>query len=271
MAGLHYDWFGPEHGPVVVLLHGANVTGLSSFYRIIPLLVRKGFRVLSYDRAGNGKSIPNRPERFTWEDDYHQNDARDLVDLLDIVGVKEPCTLIANSDGCIIGLLTAAIAPHRIGGVILCGGTHVWSLDHKDQTREDYLSLRTLFNNHFGSESTLEKLKDFHGSVDVAKRIVDRWLEWWIAGPQGEEPRAVGWDLRDWLPKVHCPVLGIAGVLDFDSDHGPDHLKEVMALLPYATDTIIFEECGHFPQHDNPEEIVRLCANFISKNRLARL
>lgn len=108
----HYQWFGPEDGPVVVCIHGLTTPSFV-WGGVIPDLVAMGFRVLSYDHYGRGYS--DRPRGV--------QDAKFFTDhlsaLLNHLGVTEKVTLLGYSMGGAISAAWAAANPDRVQQVIL--------------------------------------------------------------------------------------------------------------------------------------------------------
>ncbi len=103
----YYEWTGPEEGPVVVLVHG----GTRSSYvwdHNVDALAKAGFRVLRYDHLGRGYS--DRPAEVYGVDLFD----RQLVGLLDTLGVKGPVDLVGLSQGGAISVVFTARHPKRV-------------------------------------------------------------------------------------------------------------------------------------------------------------
>ncbi len=91
-GGVHYTWSGPQTGPVVVLVHGFSTPSIV-WERNAPSLAGAGYRVLSYDLFGRGKS--DRPRtRYTPELFLRQ-----LDNLLETLEVPLPFDLVGLSMG----------------------------------------------------------------------------------------------------------------------------------------------------------------------------
>ena len=113
---MHYVAEGPEHGPVVLLLHGEP--SWSYLYRhMIPPLAAAGLRVLAPDLIGFGKS--DKPARVA---DYsyagHVAWMRGFVDALGL----ERINLFCQDWGSLIGLRLAAEHPDRFERIALGNG-----------------------------------------------------------------------------------------------------------------------------------------------------
>lgn len=109
---VHYDWRGPEDGPVIVLTHGFSTPSFI-FAPNAEALAAKGFRVLTFDHFGRGWS--DRPEGPYTADFYD----RELLELSDRLGLDEPFGLVGLSMGGIIAVEFAARHPERVSRVAL--------------------------------------------------------------------------------------------------------------------------------------------------------
>lgn len=110
---VYYRWHGPSHGPVAVCIHGLT-TPSYVWDGLIPHLVGKGFRVLSFDLYGRGYSA--RPRGL--QNDAFHNEL--ILKLLQDQEVTGPLTLFGNSMGSAIASAFAANHPERIRQVVLC-------------------------------------------------------------------------------------------------------------------------------------------------------
>lgn len=109
---IHYLWNGPEDGPVVVLVHGFSTPSFV-FEQNARGLAESGFRVLRFDHFGRGWS--DRPEG-PYDTDFYD---RELIQLLDQLGVDQKIHLTGYSMGGIISAEFAARHPERIASLFL--------------------------------------------------------------------------------------------------------------------------------------------------------
>jgi len=100
---------GPPDGQPIVLLHG-----LSATRRYVVMgskaLERGGFRVVSYDARGHGRSSPGKPYRYA-------ELAEDLRAVMDACGV-ERAVLAGASMGAHTLLRVALESPERVAGIV---------------------------------------------------------------------------------------------------------------------------------------------------------
>lgn len=109
---LHYQWDGPENGPVVMMAHslGADLTMWAP--QVAPL-VAAGFRVLRYDHRGHGQSaVPQGP--YTME--QLGADAVALMDALELGQVH----FVGLSMGGMVGQMLGATYGKRLRSLALC-------------------------------------------------------------------------------------------------------------------------------------------------------
>lgn len=111
LSGL--SWGEPTSEPVLAL-HGW-LDNAASFYRLAPLLQPR--YVLAPDLAGHGRSAhrPSGTPYYIWD---HLIDLLALLDALELSRVH----LVGHSMGAGIAALLAAVAPERVGSVVLLDG-----------------------------------------------------------------------------------------------------------------------------------------------------
>lgn len=108
----HYQWHGPEDGPICVCIHG--LTTPSFVWRgLTPHLVEMGFRVLTYDHIGRGysdrKTAPQSPDFFVSH----------LDALLENQKIEDDLTLVGYSMGGAVATAFAVSQPVAVKRVIL--------------------------------------------------------------------------------------------------------------------------------------------------------
>lgn len=113
----HYELAGPAEAQVVVLVHGFSVP----YYiwdTTIAALTDAGFRVLRFDTYGRGYS--DRPDA-----DYNgELFERQLVNLVDTLGLREPVDIIGLSMGGAVSMRFVANNPERVRKIVLVDPTY---------------------------------------------------------------------------------------------------------------------------------------------------
>lgn len=115
----HYQWLGPERGPVIVCIHGLT-TPSPVWYAIAQGLTKIGYRVLVYDLYGRGFS--DAPRGAQTGDFF----ARQLLDLLEHQEIKGDVTVMGYSMGGSIATHFTAQHPDRVRRLILLASGGVW-------------------------------------------------------------------------------------------------------------------------------------------------
>src|SRR5579875_931120 len=104
---LYYEEHGDAARDALVLLHGDYECTRYWAAQIAYFALR--YRVIAYDRRGYGRSTP----RETLPPDFYDEDAADLMGLLDRLGI-ERAYLVGHSGGGTTALLAAARYPERV-------------------------------------------------------------------------------------------------------------------------------------------------------------
>ncbi|MEZ5999089.1 MAG: alpha/beta hydrolase [Hyphomonas sp.] len=109
---IHYRVQGPEDGPVVLMVHGYSTPNFI-FEQNADALVAAGYRVIRFDHFGRGWS--DRPKGPYTVDFYD----REVLDVLDGLGITKPVTIVGLSMGGPIVSEFAARHPERVSRVVL--------------------------------------------------------------------------------------------------------------------------------------------------------
>ena len=125
-ASIHYEVY-ENDGPTVFLMPTWQIIHSRHWKMQIPYLSRH-YRVVTFDAVGNGKS------------DRHTDAARFRVEevVADAVAVMDhtetsSAVLAGLSYGGGLSILTAALHPDRIDGIVVIGAAHFWSVEHPDR------------------------------------------------------------------------------------------------------------------------------------------
>jgi pimeloyl-ACP methyl ester carboxylesterase len=203
-------------GPSIVLLH-AGVADLRSWDALVPPLVAAGYRAVRPDTRGYGESTTEDVE-FSLESD--------VVAVLDALGIDRSA-LVGNSRGGMTALDTAIAFPDRVVAVVGVaaglagfdgGGTPeemaineaYEKVDSADPFDADALT-------EFEAGVWLDGPGQPAGRVEASLRAA--FVE--MARPLNEPGRVRGRRIaldppaNDRLAELRCPVLAIAGALDF--------------------------------------------------------
>ncbi len=108
----HYKLEGPDDGKAVVLVHGATIPSWT-WDRQVPVLIKAGFKVLTYDMYGRGYS--DRPKTIYGRELY----TRQLLELVGHLEMKEPFHLVGLSMGGATAVNFTAQYPARVRKLVL--------------------------------------------------------------------------------------------------------------------------------------------------------
>ncbi|MFD9367771.1 alpha/beta fold hydrolase [Streptomyces sp. NPDC060020] len=247
---LAYDASGD--GPAVVLLHSA-VCDRRMWEPQWSALADAGYRVVRCDFRGFGQSL--LPDR-------RHNDAEDVLDLLDSLGVEQ-AALIASSYGGRVALEIAARRPDRVSAMaLLCSGLP--GHEPSDELRA------------FGErEDALIEAGDIAGAVelnvdtflgpdaeeavrDEVRAMQRRAFEVQLAAPEGAGRKNVDIDLS----AVKAPGLALSGGLDLAD------FREIAAGLPGLlgdTRHVELPWAGHLPSLERPAAVTDLLIGFLGE------
>lgn len=90
--------------------------------------------------------------------------------------------------------------------------------------------------------------------------MLDAWTETWLA------PAFAAWtldaDLARVRARVRCPLLALHGNRD---EYGSGrHPERIGTRAAGPSEVVILEGCGHVPQREQPETVLRAVARFLA-------
>lgn len=234
----------PTQAPSLILLHEG--LGSVALWRDFPekIATITGLGVLAYSRQGYGQSDPCDLPRPL---DYMEREARDVLPLvLDQTGIQS-CILLGHSDGASIAALHQALAPDpRVQGLILMAPHFFVEPPALDSIR----NVRTAWR-----ETDLpQRLGKYHADPQNA---FQGWNEAWL------DPGFASWDITQCIDHFRVPCLAFQG--DMDEYGTTEHLNVIRQRSAAPVETHVLDACGHSPQKDQPEETLRLIAEFTAR------
>jgi pimeloyl-ACP methyl ester carboxylesterase len=109
---IHYQEFGDEHDPPVILLHGYTAS-VYVWKTSAPLIAAKGFRVIAIDLVGFGYS-----EKPRWFEYSIQSQARMVSRFMNRLGIGK-ASIVGSSYGGAIGAILALDYSERVAKLVL--------------------------------------------------------------------------------------------------------------------------------------------------------
>jgi pimeloyl-ACP methyl ester carboxylesterase len=238
---LYLEVYGPLDGPPIILLHH-GLGSVNSWRDQNPDFVDQGYRVVTYDRWGYGKS----DHRAHFCMPYFEEDLQDLESLLDEFKIDK-VTLLGHSDGGTIALYFAAKQPDRVAGLITVAA-HVFV---EGSMPLGIYEIRQAYQNDTDFRGKLQRV---HG--DKTDAVFWGWCNSWM------DERNLTWDMRAELNKITCPTLVTQGMED---EHAtPQHAREIAAAINHA-ELWLVPESGHMLPQDHPGLFNRRVLEFLNR------
>jgi haloalkane dehalogenase len=271
---IHYIDEGPEHGEVVLLVHGTPSWSFE-YRHLIPVLARTR-RVIAIDHLGFGLS--ERPADFAYTPEAHTEVLREVIGQLRLTRFA----LVVHDYGGPIALPIAIELRERISSLVVMN-TWLWSLE----TDPSFLrkarfaasavgrflyrwlnaSLRLLMPSAYADRRRLTPR--IHGQylAPFGLRADRERVLWTLARSLVTSSPSFGkiWDERARLASI--PSLVVWGLAD--GALPPYMLERVREALPHArVETLA--GAGHWPQEEAPDEVAQLLDGFLAPLGAAR-
>jgi pimeloyl-ACP methyl ester carboxylesterase len=224
---LHVEQYGPENGPVVVLLHH-GLGSIKAWRGQIPALADAGYHVVAYDRRGYGGS-DTRPgldlPTFT-------SDINDLHSLLEQLRIHW-AVLVGHSDGGTIALYFSAQYPNLVSCLVTVAA-HIYV--------EPKMELAILgIESDFETDERFRRgLQSTHGKNYEA--VFHNWFDGW------HRIESRGWDMRPVLSQIRCPGLIVQG--EEDEHATPQHARDIAKAI-HEAELWLVPGAGHMMPQEN--------------------
>lgn len=237
------QWLNAELGsarPLIVFLH-EGLGSLSQWRDFPQRLCDAGkCRGLLFSRPGYGQSTPRTEP---WPQDYLQRQARELLPAcFAALGIPadDRLFLFGHSDGASLALLFGSYFPERALGLVAMA-------PHLFVEGVTSAGLQAAKEAYERADSSLKAaLARHHADVDSA---FYGWNDAWL------RPGFAQWNIECELGALACPVLALQGEGD---EYGTlEQIRAVGRIYPQGTTVLALADCGHAPQRDQPEAVVR--------------
>ncbi len=261
---LHYRDQGNRDGPPVVLVHGYS----ASVHTWEPWVALLGFhyRVITLDLPGHG--LTRAPENYAASREGFVAIVHEFADKLAL----ERFVLGGNSMGGGVAWRFAIVHPERLNGLILVNAAG-WPREGPRNPRGPIIFslinhpligplLRDLDNRPFVAQGIRAAFAD-QSKVDDA--MIDRYVE--LSRAPGH--RDILRNIEQGVPASEALMAQIAAptlVLHGDQDNliPVEHGRRFGETIPNAT-YVEFENVGHVPMEEIPEESARVVAEFLAR------
>lgn len=248
---LHYAEQGDPAGHAIILLHGVTDSWFS-FSRVLPL-IHSTYHTIALSQRGHGDS--DRPESGYLLTDF----AKDVIALMDEMGINS-ATIVGHSMGSHVAQRVAVLAPARVARLVLVGSATTIGNDVVTEFQKEVDALE---------DPVPESLpRDFQlGCVyqPVPEEFMNQVIQESLKLPARVWKAAFTGMLDDApikLSEILAPTLILWGEHDaFFS------LAEQDLLAAGIENSVlkVYEETGHTPQWERPEQFVRDIEDFINR------
>lgn len=265
-------------GETFILLHGGPGSFHDELYLFF-LNFAENHKVIFYDQRGNGKSVLNKIDSTTFNEELM---VEDLEALRKEFGL-EKLNIIGHSWGGLLAMYYAVKYPNNLKRLILADAAPVnpellmksyeklvsmydstdWVYIQKLWKSDEYLAGNPKVHN--------EALRIGEGTVMANKDVIDDFMKAaafnniTAKNAVAINPLATKIKLRvnvqDNLSKIQCPTLIISGEEDFIVLEAPQLVKQ---LIPNSEIAII-EGAGHYPHIEKKELFFNVLNDFIKK------
>lgn len=231
------------HGSIL-LLHEA--LGSVSYWKQFPhhLAHATGYNVIAYSRAGHGNSEGPLSER---NDAHYLHQVQQVIPrLLAHFNVTDP-VLYGHSEGAGIAMLYAAQTSHVRALVLespfVLSTAAAGELIHRMAAA-------------YPGSKLQERLAHYHQHPDA---VFHAWTHW--AATLGDEV----FPLRDFLPRITCPVLVLQGARDeFGTTLQLEALQQSIPHLEHES----YPDTGHLPHREQTDRVLDRVSQFLSPTHL---
>ena len=272
------EW-GDEQAPALLLAHG-GFDFAETLNRFAPMLADGGYRVVSWDQRGHGKSA--WAHLYSWEADI-----RDAASVLATLP-DEPLPFIGHSKGGSMVMHLANVAPHRVSALVnldgLPSGNNMPDVSELERTRmqrdemDRWLAHRRTLSDKQRRPGTVQELAERRGRMNP--RLSTEWLQYLVQVGARQEADGWRWKLDptmrmggfgpwrpEWsmlrLPGLGVPMLGVMG-LEIEVMGWGSRPSDVEPYLPPGAQFEGLEGVGHFVHIEQPRLVADLILEFLS-------
>ena len=249
-------------GPPIVLLH-AGVGDLRAWDDVVPPIAGAGYHVVRYDARGYGRSTT---------DDVEFSPRTEVVAVMEALGIDR-AVLVGNSRGGALAIDTAIEQPSRVVAVVgvaagvrgFDGGATPAEVEifeaYEKLDEADPFDAEALTRFEVGIWADGPGQPPGRAAASVRERLYEMALP--LNDPASVKGREIPLDppANDRLSGLRCPVLMIAGTLDFsDTVKSAEHLA---ADAPNAR-AVVWDDVAHMIGMEQPDRLAAAITDFLA-------
>lgn len=226
----------------IIFLHDS--LGCVELWRDFPnkIGIKTNSNILAYDRQGYGKSCSFISKKR--DKNYLKQEAETLGKIIERTGLKR-VILFGHSDGGSIALLTAALFPENIIGIVT-EGAHVF-------VENETINGIKVAVDAYKNTNLRDRLHKYHGSK--TDKVFKMWAETWLS------PFYQSWNIEEYLQMIKCPSLIIQGEKD---EYGTiDQVLSIVSNTRGRSTPLIIDNIGHTPHKESTEIVIKETVSFI--------
>jgi pimeloyl-ACP methyl ester carboxylesterase len=263
---LHYIDEGQGH--TLVFVHGTP--SWSFDYRKVILELRGKYRCLAYDHIGFGLS--DKPAQYDYSIQNHAETLEKFIALLTLKNI----TLVLHDFGGPMGFHYALKNPGNIKSIVVMNS---WLWDFSEEPvfkslRKTINSPLTRFLYRYFNFSPKVLLPQSFGKKKLSRKLLKNYTKPFGNSSERYGPLAFARSLvndQQWFENCwqrrqllqHIPLLFIWGMMD--KFVKPEFLEKFTRGFPQSI-YVALESCGHFPQEESPEEVVKAIKLFLENS-----
>lgn len=240
-----------DHGAgdtVVLLHHGFASSGM--WKSIYPSFVRAGYRVITYDRRGYGRSDPGPDfDQFYVSDQLCSESVEDLAVISEKLDLG-PLRIVGQCEGGVIGLLYAGRFRDQAAALVVAS-----TLCHSDATMVEFNRAKFPHSFHELDPQIRDKMIEWHG-MERGEPLYE------MARTRGGAYGSDIFDLRPVLPVVICPTMIL-----YPDRSALFEVEQAVAFyrgIPNA-ELAVIPRCGHNTYDQRPEDYTRHVLDFFKR------
>ncbi|MHA1265264.1 MAG: alpha/beta fold hydrolase [Candidatus Helarchaeota archaeon] len=270
-AHLYYEDHGTKSGRPLFLLHGWAISSVF-FSEQIPVLTKNGYRVITWDWRGHGKSEWNGSlKNISSKEELLELMYDDFKALVAHLEIDEPYGIIGHSAGAGVGISIALSNPEEVAVLGILNSSYVLAENFAEKAAWDLipLALQAAFNPLIQIPYKLiarSSVPFLSLALNKPRNRVKAWVEDFIGVKRktvlDELKNLKGYNLIDELPHIQIPCLIIAGQLDFLTP--PRRARTLHKRIPNS-ELHIIKNTGHLSMVERSNEVNKYLIEFLKR------
>lgn len=264
LNGHQMHYIDEGNGETLLFVHGTP--SWSFDFRKVIVALRKKYRCIAIDHIGFGLS--DKPEKYDYSIQQHADTLEQFIGKMGLSNI----TIVLHDFGGPIGFHYAMKYPDRVKSIVVMNS---WLWDFSDDPV--FKKYRSIINSpltpflykklNFSPKYLLPKS---FGSKKIPRKILQNYIKPFANSSQRNGTLAFARSLvndQQWFESLwqkrnvlsHIPILFIWGMMD--KFVRPVFLEKFTKGFPNSSFKIL-EDCGHFPQEENPDEVIEAIEAF---------